>query len=149
MAMTTIWRPSRRHAGAHVCARWRGRFWPPALWRLAFLLITAVLSFGSLAALYTRDVTVKLLPFDNKSELAVMIDLPEGASVEATDRVAQDVARIVLAMPEVISVQTHAGTPAPFNFNGLVRHYFLRGGTAIGRGVDHAGAKGRPRPQQP
>jgi len=93
---------------------------------LSFLLITAVLSFGSLAALYTRDVTVKLLPFDNKSELAVMIDLPEGASVEATDRVAQDVARIVLALPEVISVQTHAGTPAPFNFNGLVRHYFLR-----------------------
>ncbi|MFZ1467915.1 MAG: efflux RND transporter permease subunit, partial [Paracoccaceae bacterium] len=93
---------------------------------LTFLLVTAVLSFGSLAALYTRDVTVKLLPFDNKSELAVMIDLPEGASVEATDRVAQDVARIVLAMPEVISVQTHAGTPAPFNFNGLVRHYFLR-----------------------
>lgn len=93
---------------------------------LGFLLITAVLSFGSLGALYTRDVTVKLLPFDNKSELAVMIDLPEGASVEATDRVAQDVARIVLAMPEVVSVQTHAGTPAPFNFNGLVRHYFLR-----------------------
>ena len=99
---------------------------------LAFLLITAVLSFGSLAALYTRDVTVKLLPFDNKSELAVMIDLPEGASVEATDRVAQDVARIVLAMPEVISVQTHAGTPAPFNFNGLVRHYFLRAEPQLG-----------------
>ena len=99
---------------------------------LAFLLITALLSFGSLAALYTRDVTVKLLPFDNKSELAVMIDLPEGASVEATDRVAQDVARIVLAMPEVLSVQTHAGTPAPFNFNGLVRHYFLRAEPQLG-----------------
>jgi multidrug efflux pump subunit AcrB len=93
---------------------------------LAFLLITAVLSFGSLGLLYTKDVTVKLLPFDNKSELSVMIDLPEGSSVEATDRVAQDVARVVLAMPEVMSVQTHAGTPAPFNFNGLVRHYFLR-----------------------
>ncbi len=93
---------------------------------LLFLAVTVVLSFGSLAALYTKDVTVKLLPFDNKSELAVMIDLPEGASVEATDRVAQDVARIVLALPEVVSVQTHAGTPAPFNFNGLVRHYFLR-----------------------
>jgi len=93
---------------------------------LGFLLGTAVLSFGSLAALYTKDVTVKLLPFDNKSELSVMIDLPEGASVEATDRVAQDVAAVVLAMPEVTSVQTHAGTAASFNFNGLVRHYYLR-----------------------
>lgn len=93
---------------------------------LGFLLITAALSFGSLAALYTRDVTVKLLPFDNKSELSVMIDLPEGASVEATDRVAQDVAAIVMEMEEVTSVQTHAGTAAPFNFNGLVRHTFLR-----------------------
>ncbi|NBZ89935.1 efflux RND transporter permease subunit [Stagnihabitans tardus] len=93
---------------------------------LGFLLGTAVLSFGSLAALYTKDVTVKLLPFDNKSELSVMIDLPEGASVEATDRVAQDVAEVVMTMPEVTSVQTHAGTAAPFNFNGLVRHYYLR-----------------------
>ncbi|MFN3577129.1 MAG: efflux RND transporter permease subunit [Tabrizicola sp.] len=93
---------------------------------LTFLLVTAVLSFGSLAALYTRDVTVKLLPFDNKSELSVVIDLPEGSSVEATDRVARDVADVVMQLPEVTSVQTHAGTPAPFNFNGLVRHYYLR-----------------------
>ncbi len=99
---------------------------------LAFLLATVVLSFGSLGALYTRDVTVKLLPFDNKSELAVMIDLPEGASVEATDRVAQDVARAVLALPEVMSVQTHAGTPAPFDFNGLVRHSFNRAEPQLG-----------------
>ncbi|AXQ94256.1 efflux RND transporter permease subunit [Cereibacter azotoformans] len=94
---------------------------------LLFLLVTVVVSFGSMGLLYTQHVTVKLLPFDNKSELAVVIDLPEGASVEATDRVAQDVARAVLDLPEVISVQTHAGTAAPFNFNGLVRHYYLRG----------------------
>lgn len=93
---------------------------------LTFLLVTVVLSFGSLGALYTRDVTVKLLPFDNKSELSVVIDLPEGASVEMTDRVAQDVAAAVLELPEVISVQTHAGAASPFNFNGLVRHYYLR-----------------------
>lgn len=91
-----------------------------------FLIVTIVLSFGSLAALYTKDVTVKLLPFDNKSELSVMVDLPEGASVEATDRVVQDVARIAMDLPEVLALQTHAGTAAPFNFNGLVRHYFLR-----------------------
>ena len=91
-----------------------------------FLAAVIVLTMGSLALFYTRDVTVKLLPFDNKSELSVMIDMPEGASVEATDAVAQDVARIVLALDEVKSVQTHAGAAAPFNFNGLVRHYFYR-----------------------
>lgn len=98
----------------------------------AFLLVTVALSFGSLGLFYTKDVTVKLLPFDNKSELSVVIDLPEGASVEATDRVAQDVARTVLQLPEVVSVQTHAGTAAPFNFNGLVRHYYLRSAPQLG-----------------
>ncbi len=93
---------------------------------LLFLLVAVVISFGSLGLIYTRDVTVKLLPFDNKSELSVVIDLPEGASVEATDAVAQDVARAVLELEEVLSVQTHAGAAAPFNFNGLVRHYYLR-----------------------
>ena len=93
---------------------------------LVFLLVTAALSFGSLGLLYTKHVTVKLLPFDNKSELSVMLDLPEGSSTEATDRVAQDVAAIVMALPEVTSVQTHAATAAPFNFNGLVRHSYLR-----------------------
>ncbi len=99
---------------------------------LGFLLITAALSFGSLTALYTRDVTVKLLPFDNKSELSVVIDLPEGSSIEATDRVARDVADVVMGLEEVTSVQTYAGTPAPFNFNGLVRHYYLRSEPQLG-----------------
>ena len=97
-----------------------------------FLLVVIVLSFGSLGALFTRDVTVKLLPFDNRSELSVVIDLPEGASVEATDRVTQDVARLALDLPEVVSAQTHAGTAAAFNFNGLVRHYYLRQSPELG-----------------
>ncbi|MHA6262593.1 efflux RND transporter permease subunit [Arenibacterium sp. CAU 1754] len=97
-----------------------------------FLLIAVVLSFGSLGLLYTKDVTVKLLPFDNKSELSVVIDLPEGAAVETTDAVAQAVAREVLQLPEVISAQTHAGAAAPFNFNGLVRHYYLRSEPQLG-----------------
>ncbi|MBN2906596.1 MAG: efflux RND transporter permease subunit [Rhodobacteraceae bacterium] len=99
---------------------------------LAFLLSVVVVSFGSMAALYTKDVTVKLLPFDNKSELSIVIDLPEGSSVEATDAVAQAAAHIALDLPEVISAQTHAGTAAPFNFNGLVRHYFLRQSPELG-----------------
>ncbi len=93
-----------------------------------FLLAVGALTLGSLALFYTEDVTVKLLPFDNKSELSVTIDLPEGSSVEATDAVAQSIARIVLELPETRSVQTHAGTAAPFNFNGLVRHSFYRTG---------------------
>lgn len=97
-----------------------------------FLLAVGVLTLGSLALFYTQDVTVKLLPFDNKSELAVVIDLPEGSSVEATDAVAQAVAGVSLAMPEVVSVQTHAGTAAPFNFNGLVRHSYLRAEPQLG-----------------
>ena len=97
-----------------------------------FLLTAAALSFGSLALLYTQDVTVKLLPFDNKSELSVMIDLPEGASTEATDRVAQDIAELVLSLPEVTSVQTHAATASPANFNGLVRHTYLRADPQMG-----------------
>ena len=97
-----------------------------------FLLIAAVLSFGSMGMLYTKDVTVKLLPFDNKSELSVVIDMPEGSSVEDTDALAQAAARIALDLPEVISTQTHAGTAAPFNFNGLVRHYYLRAEPHLG-----------------
>ena len=91
-----------------------------------FLIIVGVMTMGSLTLFYTQHVTVKLLPFDNKSELSVSIDLPEGSSVEATDRVAQAIAAVVVDLPEVKSVQTHAGTAAPFNFNGLVRHSFYR-----------------------
>ncbi|PPJ45248.1 AcrB/AcrD/AcrF family protein [Rhizobium sp. KAs_5_22] len=91
-----------------------------------FLLLVGVATLGSLALFYTKDVTVKLLPFDNKSELQVTIDLPEGSSVEATDAVAQAVAKVTLDTPEVLSVQTHAATAAPFNFNGLVRHAYMR-----------------------
>jgi len=93
-----------------------------------FLGVIGLLTLGSLALFYTENVTVKLLPFDNKSELSVMIDLPEGSSVEATDATAQSIARIAMELPEVLSTQTYAGTAAPFNFNGLVRHYYLRAG---------------------
>ncbi len=99
---------------------------------LAFLLAVGVLTLGSLSLFYTKHVTVKLLPFDNKAELAVTIDLPEGSSVEATDAVAQAVAKVALDLPEVVSVQTHAGAAAPFNFNGLVRHSYLRAEPQLG-----------------
>lgn len=99
---------------------------------LAFLLAVGVLTLGSLTLFYTKHVTVKLLPFDNKAELAVTIDLPEGSSVEATDAVAQAVAKVALGLPEVVSAQTQAGTAAPFNFSGLVRQTYLRAAPQLG-----------------
>ncbi|MBL8538376.1 MAG: efflux RND transporter permease subunit [Hyphomonadaceae bacterium] len=77
-------------------------------------------------------VRVKLLPFDNKSEVQVVVDLPEGASLEATERVLIEAARIVAQAPEVVSVDAYAGTAAPSNFNGLVRHYYLRNRPELG-----------------
>jgi len=97
-----------------------------------FLLLVGAVTLASLTLFYTKDVTVKLLPFDNKSELQVVADLPEGASVEATDRLLQQVSRIAYELPETLSVQTYAGTAAPFNFNGLVRHYYIRQSPELG-----------------
>jgi multidrug efflux pump subunit AcrB len=74
----------------------------------------------------SRSVTVKLLPFDNKSEMAVVVDLPEGATLEDTERTLFAIAAVARQLPEIRAIETYAGTPAPFNFNGLVRHYYIR-----------------------
>jgi len=97
---------------------------PRSAW--IFLLCVGAATLLSMTLFATKSVTVKLLPFDNKSEIAVMVDLPEGASLEATERVLFDAADVARQLPEIASVQSYAGTPAPFNFNGLVRHYYLR-----------------------
>lgn len=73
-----------------------------------------------------KIVTVKLLPFDNKSEVQVVVDLPRDSSTEATDRVLTAAAARLIDLPELIDIQSQAATAAPFNFNGLVRHYALR-----------------------
>jgi len=92
----------------------------------SFLLVIGFATLASLALIYTQHVTVKLLPFDNKTELQVVIDLPKGSSTEDTDRWLQAIVDRLAPVPEAISFQTYAGTAAPFNFNGLVRHYYLR-----------------------
>ncbi|MBT9447603.1 MAG: efflux RND transporter permease subunit [Hyphomonadaceae bacterium] len=97
-----------------------------------FLIIVGVATLAACALFATKTVRVKLLPFDNKSEVQVVIDLPEGASLEATERVLIDAAGIVQQMPEVLSVDAYAGTAAPFNFNGLVRHYYMRARPELG-----------------
>jgi len=76
-------------------------------------------------------VTVKMLPFDNKSEFQLIVDMPEGTSLERTAEVAQALALAVARDENVSDVQTYAGVAAPFNFNGLVRHYFLRRGPTV------------------
>ncbi len=75
-----------------------------------------------------RVVSVKMLPFDDKSELQIVIDMPEGTPVEETAAVAIDLGRALEAVPEIADLQLFAGEPAPFNFNGLIRHYYLRRG---------------------
>jgi multidrug efflux pump subunit AcrB len=97
-----------------------------------FLLIIGAMTVASLSLFYTKSVTVKLLPFDNKSELSVIVDMAEGTALEVTDATAQKVVSAVLRMDEVISAQTYAGTSAPFDFNGLVRHYYLRSQPNLG-----------------
>lgn len=77
-------------------------------------------------------VVLKMLPFDNKSEFQVMVDMPEGTPVEQTQRVLQDLSRYLATVPEVEHLQLYAGTNAPMNFNGLVRHYFLRHSQELG-----------------
>ncbi|MFA7382215.1 MAG: efflux RND transporter permease subunit [Desulfurivibrionaceae bacterium] len=98
-----------------------------AHWRLIFFLSIVALLLASCAMVYFGLVKVKMLPFDNKSEFQIILDLPEGASLEKTTQAAREMAALIGREPEVINYQVYAGTAAPYNFNGLVRHYYLRG----------------------
>ncbi|MBF0128698.1 MAG: efflux RND transporter permease subunit, partial [Alphaproteobacteria bacterium] len=91
-----------------------------------FLAAVIAMFMGCISLFYTTDVAVKMLPFDNKSEFNVVINMPDGTALPATANVAQRLAEELLKIPEAVSVQTYAGTASPFNFNGLVRHYYLR-----------------------
>ncbi len=97
--------------------------------RWTFLGVVTVLLLGSCALVYTGFVKVKMLPFDNKSEFQVIVDMPEGTTLEETARVTQELAESVLKHKEVVNLQTYVGTASPYNFNGLVRHYYMRGGS--------------------
>ncbi|MGO9135830.1 MAG: efflux RND transporter permease subunit [Methylovirgula sp.] len=128
------------HQDAHHDEGWLGRAYrrvaaPLIATRkraLIFLIGVGVATLLSMGLFATKSVTVKLLPFDNKSEVAVTLDLPVGASLEATERTLFAAARRIEALPEVRSIQAYAGTPAPFNFNGLVRHYYIRQSPELG-----------------
>jgi len=99
--------------------------------RATFVAGTLLLLAGALGLVGLRAVVFKMLPFDNKSEFQVLLDMPEGSSLEQTAALAAAVGRELRSVPEVVDYQTYVGTSAPYNFNGLVRHYFLRSGPNV------------------
>jgi multidrug efflux pump subunit AcrB len=122
-----------KHRGSGALHRFFERSMTPFLrqdagrrnrWRLLYVLLALIVLSVALVGL--RAVVLKMLPFDNKSEFQVLVDLPEGAPVEETHRVLQALADYVETVPEVTDYQIYAGTAAPINFNGLVRQYYLR-----------------------
>lgn len=102
-----------------------------ATWRWGFLLTIVALLLGSSSLVLLGKVKIKMLPFDNKSEFQVIIDTPEGTTLETTTMIAQEMAATISEAPEVSDYQIYAGTASPFNFNGLVRHYFMRRGPNV------------------
>ncbi len=101
------------------------------LWRLLFFFIITVMLLAACSMVYFGLVKVKMLPFDNKSEFQIILNMPEGASLEQTAQVALEMGAIIAGEPNVTDYQTYVGTASPFNFNGLVRHYFMRSGPSV------------------
>lgn len=99
--------------------------------RWAFLGIVAGLLLAACAMVPLKLVKVKMLPFDNKSEFQIVIDMPEGTTLEKTASLTREIGDYIRTVPEVSDIQMYTGTSGPFNFNGLVRHYYLRGGANV------------------
>jgi multidrug efflux pump subunit AcrB len=97
-------------------------------WRSGFLILVVVLLLATLSLFAFKVVRVKMLPFDNKSEFQVIIDMPAGSTLEQTASVTREIGDYIRTVPEVTNYQMYVGTASPYNFNGLVRHYFLRKG---------------------
>jgi multidrug efflux pump subunit AcrB len=100
-------------------------------WRIGFFVLIIGLLLTACSLVVLSKVRVKMLPFDNKSEFQIILNMPEGSPLEQTARVAAEMAAVVGQEPEVINYQIYTGTASPYNFNGLVRHYFLRSGPVV------------------
>ena len=111
--------------------RWMGLLIHKKSLRYGFIASVAVLLLLSCSLVYFQAVTVKMLPFDNKNELQVIVDAPEGTPLEQTARMTREMGDALRTVPEVTDFQIYIGTNAPFNFNGLVRHYYLRKGANL------------------
>ena len=113
---------------------WIGRFYYPCMKPLcsnrkigfAFLFTLIALTFLACSMFYTKAVTVKMLPFDNKPEFNVVVNMPDGTAMPVTANLTTQLAAKLREIPEVTAIQTYVGTASPFNFNGMVRHYYLR-----------------------
>ncbi|MCW9024403.1 MAG: efflux RND transporter permease subunit, partial [Gammaproteobacteria bacterium] len=113
---------------------WIGKYYYPCMKPLcsnraiglSFLFLLVAATFLACSLFYTQAVTVKMLPFDNKSEFNVVINMPDGTAMPVTANVATQLASKLRELPEVTAIQTYVGTASPFNFNGMVRHYYLR-----------------------
>jgi len=103
--------------------------WPKARWTFLAAICTLLLLAMTLVGI--GWVKVKMLPFDNKSEFQIILNMPEGTALERTAQAAREIAAAIRSEPEVTNYEIYAGVAAPFNFNGLVRHYFMRRGANI------------------
>src|SRR5512133_2477971 len=110
---------------------WMGRLIHEKVLRYGFLSLVVVLLLLSCSLIGFKAVTVKMLPFDNKNELQVIIDAPDGTPLEQTARMTREMGDALRGVPEVTDFQLYIGSSAPFNFNGLVRHYYLRKGSNL------------------
>ena len=99
--------------------------------RWVFMVSLAVVLLGSLTLFYTKSVAVKMLPFDNKNEFQVMIDMPEGTTLEKTAAITREISQYLSTQKLVRNYQGYVGTAGPISFNGLVRHYDLRSGENV------------------
>lgn len=99
--------------------------------RWSFMIATVVILLGSMTLFFTKDVAVKMLPFDNKNEFQVVIDMPEGTTLEKTSAVAREISQYIGRQTLVKDYQGYIGTAGPISFNGLVRHYDLRRGENV------------------
>jgi multidrug efflux pump subunit AcrB len=130
----------RRHGNHHEVTegkttryyrRFMNRLINEPRWRRGFLLLVVLLLLGSVSLFTIKAVRVKMLPFDNKSEFQVIVDMPEGSTLEETAAVTRDIGEYIKTVPEVTNYQMYVGTASPYNFNGLVRHYYLRRGPNV------------------
>ncbi|WP_394907897.1 efflux RND transporter permease subunit [uncultured Mesonia sp.] len=126
-------KPKAQKEGRGIIYNLYNKFERPLLerkaWRWGFLLGTFGILFLSMGLFFTESVAVKMLPFDNKNEFQLIIDMPEGTSLERTAVVTREIGQFLKTRPEVVSYQNYVGTAAPITFNGLVRHYDLRAGS--------------------
>ena len=114
--------------GTRMYRKLMGRIIGDGKWRFVFLASVAVMLVASMSLFFIKVVRVKMLPFDNKSELQIITDMPEGTPLERTAAAAREIGGGLSGVPEVANWQMYAGTSSPYNFNGLVRHYFMRRG---------------------